>query len=125
MTAAHCVTDKKFNQETFIVIAGVLDMRFAGAEKRNIKDIIVHPDRKDPTVYYDVALIILDKVNIQFNRLLKDKQQILFRLLNSLLESAASVCRVLVRCSLLPPWMVLVLLFKVGEPTRMASLALL
>ena len=62
ITAAHCVTNKMFDIETFVVIAGVLDLRFAGAEERRIADTRVHPDYGEPAVYFDVALIILEKV---------------------------------------------------------------
>ena len=61
LTAAHCVTDDKYDTEKIVVIAGVLDLRFAGAEERRIADTKVHPDYESPAVYFDVALIILDK----------------------------------------------------------------
>ena len=61
ITAAHCVTDDLYDVEKFVVIAGVLDLRFAGAEERRIADTKVHPDYEGPAKYFDVALIILEK----------------------------------------------------------------
>ena len=43
LTAAHCVEDRRFNKDTFNVIAGVLDLRWSGAVTRKIKETHVHP----------------------------------------------------------------------------------
>ena len=43
LTAAHCVEDRRFNKDSFHVIAGVLDLRWRGAVTRKIKETHVHP----------------------------------------------------------------------------------
>ena len=43
LTAAHCVEDRRFNRDSFHVIAGVLDLRWSGAITRKIKETHVHP----------------------------------------------------------------------------------
>ena len=43
LTAAHCVEDRRFNKDSFHVIAGVLDLRWSGAVTRKIKETHVHP----------------------------------------------------------------------------------
>jgi len=61
ITAAHCVMNRRFDEDTIVVLAGVLDLRFRGGVTRKIKETHVHPKYKEPTVYYDVALLILEK----------------------------------------------------------------
>ena len=42
--------------------AGVVDLRTLGAIEIRITRTVVHPKYQPPTVYYDVALAVLDQV---------------------------------------------------------------
>ena len=43
LTAAHCIVDRRFNKDSFQVVAGVLDLRWSGAVSKKIKETHVHP----------------------------------------------------------------------------------
>ena len=43
ITAAHCVINRRFDEDTIVVLAGVLDLRFRGGVTRKIKETHVHP----------------------------------------------------------------------------------
>ena len=44
------------------VKAGVTNLKYAAAVERKIVKTVEHPDYKHPKVYFDVSLVILDKV---------------------------------------------------------------
>ena len=58
ITAAHCTFD---NEDDLFIHAGALNLRRLGSTKRKIIQTIEHPDYKPPTVYFDVALAVLEK----------------------------------------------------------------
>ena len=76
MTAAHCTVflderDEKYlwwnfdnvslSHRTSRVRAGVLNLRKLGSVERRILRKIEHPEYKNPQVYFDIALIVLDQ----------------------------------------------------------------
>ena len=61
VTAAHCITDPDFYADTFVVVAGIFNLKNVGrSEKFSIDKALPHPkwQKKDPFhVYYDAGLI--------------------------------------------------------------------
>ena len=62
LTAAHCVTDKNFNMETFIVKAGVNNLQDKTGQEAQLRKASFHSKWRSEgkrIIYYDVALVFL------------------------------------------------------------------
>ena len=63
ITAGHCTYE---SDKTWYVRAGVLNLKYPGSVERRVRRTIEHPKYSGPTVYFDVALVILDTA-VTFN----------------------------------------------------------
>ena len=68
LTAAHCVTGENFFRDTFVIIAGVFDLKNVDRkEKFGIDKVVHHPNWQKTGqhhVYYDAALIFANRAFI-------------------------------------------------------------
>ena len=73
LTAAHCITDRRYVRKEIIVIAGTLQNvdieRFRGGQMRYVLNDAIHPKwerdagKKASGRYYDVGLLFLEEVS--------------------------------------------------------------